>query len=289
VALPWFRMYSEFATDPVVQSLSFDDQRHFVIVLCLKCSGVLDKKFGSNGVREGILKRSLGLDAVAFIEARNRLCAAALINDEWQPLNWEKRQQLSDSTYERVKRHRQRRAAAGLPQQNYIPPAVRSAVFARDGMRCITCGATEDLTLDHIVSELAGGSNAIENLQTLCRPCNASKRDNDNETFQLRKSNAVDKDLDKDLDTEKKKTKKALRAHRVPEDFSPDLAFARQTIPDLDAEREAQKFRDWEFKTPRSDWAAAWRNWINTCRESGRYSKASKPGAQIFAGKEVVW
>jgi hypothetical protein len=27
---PWFKFHHEFATDPVVQLLSFEDQRHFV-------------------------------------------------------------------------------------------------------------------------------------------------------------------------------------------------------------------------------------------------------------------
>lgn len=67
------------------------------------------------------------------------------------------------------------------------------------------------------------------------------------------------------------------RASRVPTDFSPDLDLARRELPDIDAEREAQKFRDWEFKTPRSDWAAVWRNWIEQCRESGKYARKSKP------------
>lgn len=72
---------------------------------------------------------------------------------------------------------------------------------------------------------------------------------------------------------------KARRTSRVPEDFLPDLTYARAQVPDIDAEREAQKFRDWEFKTPRSDWAACWRNWIGTCRDSGKYAKTSTNGS----------
>jgi hypothetical protein len=68
---------------------------------------------------------------------------------------------------------------------------------------------------------------------------------------------------------------KPRRASRVPEDFLPDLAFAVGQIADIDADAEVRKFRDWEFKTPRSDWAATWRNWIGTCRESGKYARKS--------------
>lgn len=82
-------------------------------------------------------------------------------------------------------------------------------------------------------------------------------------------------EAEEEAEAEGKKTKRerALRATRVPADFFPDLALARKTIPDLDAEAEAQKFRDWEFKTPRSDWAACWRTWVQHCKESGRYAK----------------
>jgi hypothetical protein len=71
--------------------------------------------------------------------------------------------------------------------------------------------------------------------------------------------------------------KKSPRSSRVPEDFSPDIALAIKSIPDIDAPREIQKFRDWEFKKPRSDWPATWRTWIQTCRESGRYAKRLNP------------
>ena len=74
-------------------------------------------------------------------------------------------------------------------------------------------------------------------------------------------------------EAEKSKRASAPRSRRVPEDFVPDLDYARKQIPDLDAEREAQKFRDWEFKTPRSDWAATWRTWIGHCRDSNKYAR----------------
>lgn len=80
---------------------------------------------------------------------------------------------------------------------------------------------------------------------------------------------------DADADTDKEKTKKARRqrARRAPEDFSPDLDYARREIPDIDAEREARRFKDYEFKNPKSDWSATWRTWIGNCRDSGRYAK----------------
>lgn len=85
--------------------------------------------------------------------------------------------------------------------------------------------------------------------------------------------------------SDKSKRGRAKRASRVPEDFSPDLDFARSQCPGIDAAREAQKFRDWEFKTPRSDWSACWRNWIERCRDKGEYARLPNNGlGSEFAG-----
>jgi 5-methylcytosine-specific restriction endonuclease McrA len=40
---------------------------------------------------------------------------------------------------------------------------------------CLKCNSDQDLTIDHIVSVNNGGTNSIDNLQILCRRCNASK------------------------------------------------------------------------------------------------------------------
>lgn len=58
-----------------------------------------------------------------------------------------------------------------------ISARVRLAVYKRDGYVCLRCSSNDDLTLDHIVPLSKGGSNTVENLQTLCRSCNASKGD----------------------------------------------------------------------------------------------------------------
>ena len=59
-----------------------------------------------------------------------------------------------------------------------IPRKLRHQVFKRDGYRCRECGASKDetsLEIDHIVPVARGGTNNIDNLQTLCRECNRMK------------------------------------------------------------------------------------------------------------------
>lgn len=60
-------------------------------------------------------------------------------------------------------------------QRKHIPLAVRRAVYERDGFACINCGAFDDISLDHIVPYSLNGPDTVENLQTMCRPCNSRK------------------------------------------------------------------------------------------------------------------
>jgi hypothetical protein len=101
-------MYAEFATDPDIQSLAFEDQRHYIVVLCLKCSGTLDKEYPTVERRYAVIRRTLGLDSTAIDECKRRLMEAGLIDCHWQPVAWDKRQFLSDSSTERVQRFRER-------------------------------------------------------------------------------------------------------------------------------------------------------------------------------------
>lgn len=63
-----------------------------------------------------------------------------------------------------------------------VPRAVkrkisRRALFARDGHRCVYCGSTGRLTLDHVVPRSRGGTSVWENVVTSCAPCNHRKGD----------------------------------------------------------------------------------------------------------------
>jgi 5-methylcytosine-specific restriction endonuclease McrA len=40
---------------------------------------------------------------------------------------------------------------------------------------CLKCGANDDIVKDHIIPIYQGGSDSIDNIQPLCRKCNASK------------------------------------------------------------------------------------------------------------------
>jgi 5-methylcytosine-specific restriction endonuclease McrA len=56
-----------------------------------------------------------------------------------------------------------------------IPKKLRLKVLERDSHSCQSCGAVNDLTIDHIVPEKVGGKATLNNLQVLCRVCNSRK------------------------------------------------------------------------------------------------------------------
>ncbi len=53
----------------------------------------------------------------------------------------------------------------------------RQNIFKRDGHRCLYCGTTEDLTLDHVLPKSRGGKTSWDNLATACKRCNSRKGD----------------------------------------------------------------------------------------------------------------
>lgn len=111
MSLPWLRLYTEYATDPKIQILAFDDQRHFVMLLCLKGNGTLDCEAPSEAYRERLIAKALGLDAGTASEAKRRLMEGGLITADWMPVAWENRQMASDhDAAERQRRSRENRS-----------------------------------------------------------------------------------------------------------------------------------------------------------------------------------
>lgn len=61
-----------------------------------------------------------------------------------------------------------------------VPEPVKEAVKRRDGHRCVICGSTTKLEVDHKRALMNGGANDESNLATLCDDCHTEKTRMDN-------------------------------------------------------------------------------------------------------------
>jgi hypothetical protein len=71
--------------------------------------------------------------------------------------------------------HRQVDVGFEADSSRHIPQDVKTAVWERDGGRCVQCGATDYLEFDHIIPYAKGGASTVNNVQLLCRRCNLQK------------------------------------------------------------------------------------------------------------------
>jgi 5-methylcytosine-specific restriction endonuclease McrA len=171
----WLRLYDDTINDPKIIKLPEALRWHWIAMLCIasKNDGVLPPLDDI-----AIQLRVTNAKATEIIVALERAGLLDRVETGYVPHNWEGRQYKSDSSVERVKRHREKRAAAGLQSQWSAPKALRQAVYERDGFACVYCGEKDQrLSLDHRVPEIRGGTHDISNLATACLACNGAKRD----------------------------------------------------------------------------------------------------------------
>jgi len=102
----WFRMYAEFATDPKVQMLSEADQRRYMMLLCLRCGN------GDVTLHDTEIAFQLRINADEWAATKAALVTRKLVTNDNKPTAWEKRQKASDSSAERVAKHRALRKQA---------------------------------------------------------------------------------------------------------------------------------------------------------------------------------
>ena len=100
MSMPWFRLYHEFATDPKVQMLSENNQRRYIMLLCLRCCN------DDVTLQDEEVSFQLRISIDEWLETKRILLEKGLIDNSSKPTSWDKRQFKSDSSAARVARHR---------------------------------------------------------------------------------------------------------------------------------------------------------------------------------------
>jgi len=117
----WFRCYSEFATDSKVQILPENMQRRLIMLFCLRCSNALATLHATE------IAFSLRITEQELEETKMLFISKGFIDNEWNIVNWDKRQYVSDTSTERSRKHREKKkesmqqpcnVAATPPEQN---------------------------------------------------------------------------------------------------------------------------------------------------------------------------
>ena len=103
MANAWFRMYSEFATDPKVQMLPEAMQRRLVMLFCMRCCDV------TVTLRDDEIAFHLRISDAELAQTKALFIAKGFIDSKWNITNWEKRQFASDSSAARTKAYRDRK------------------------------------------------------------------------------------------------------------------------------------------------------------------------------------
>lgn len=102
MANSWFRMYSEFATDPKVQMLSEADQRRLTMLFCLRCNGHVT-------LQDAEVTFLLRITDSEWEQTKSNFIDKGFIDSDNKILNWDKRQFVSDSSKNRVAAYRERK------------------------------------------------------------------------------------------------------------------------------------------------------------------------------------
>lgn len=162
--MDWFRMYSEFASDPKVQGMSSFAQK-----LSLVAHEIADKKRTCYPNWREVEKQS-GLAPDLFMACFEELCDAGIVFHGFPSLLVV----LADR-YPLTPMYGP--IGSSRPSAS-IWARLRAAIFSRDDYTCRYCGARGvRLECDHVVPVAKGGHHGEDNLVTACFTCNRSKRD----------------------------------------------------------------------------------------------------------------
>jgi hypothetical protein len=102
MANPWFRMYSEFASDQKVQMMNEVNQRRLVMLFCVRCNV-------TTALRDDEVTFLLRISHEEWLMTKALFVDRGFIDTHNKILNWDKRQFTSDTSKNRVAAYRERK------------------------------------------------------------------------------------------------------------------------------------------------------------------------------------
>ncbi len=98
MALPWFRLYSEFLDDPKVQFMPEHMRYRLVALLCSRCK--------TPDLNDQVIAFQWRIPVAEVEETKALFIEQGFIDENWAVLKWDKRQFLSDDVTARVQKFR---------------------------------------------------------------------------------------------------------------------------------------------------------------------------------------
>jgi len=191
--MKWFKFFGQdWLTDTKILSLSLEDKMCYLTILCL----VSASENGYINSSEEVIIHLSRLDSKS-VGVLTRLSDNKMItydNDgSFTVKNFIKRQGESLTGYERVKKWRERNVEESRNMNriqrlkkfgldSFITTEEWQKILKKYNYQCVSCksdGGKYPLEVDHIKPLSKGGLDNIKNVQPLCRSCNASKSNSD--------------------------------------------------------------------------------------------------------------
>jgi hypothetical protein len=138
------------------------------MILCLRGSEQLEK------LNDEEIAFALKISVDELNATKEIFIKKCFIDSQWNVLQWEKRQYISDDANSRVKKYRYNMKNNGQ-LSSYSYTKHRVTVYSRDNNLCVYCGSSKSLCLDHLYPVRLGGDDNIDNLVTACKKCNSGK------------------------------------------------------------------------------------------------------------------
>jgi hypothetical protein len=113
---------------------------------------------------------------------------------QWVPLGGDREEAITAAERMNALSAEARLAAAAMVRD--VGAELRRIVFGRDGHKCVYCGATDLLEIDHVVPAANGGASTVRNLVVACSRCNMMKSDGDLAAFFMKLHRVVERCLD---------------------------------------------------------------------------------------------